>query len=183
MRQKKRNALFTFIWSFMPGAAEMYLGFMKNGLSIMGLFFICFIVPSVLRSSDVFILFAVLVWFFAFFHARNLAACDQETLQTLEDRYIWEEYGNDRPIRISDGVMRTWGAGILIVFGVVMLWQSLVDFLYQLLPEWILRWVSPFIDQVPQVVIALLIIAIGLRLIRGKRAAIEVMEDDEQENK
>lgn len=175
---KKKSAFFTFICSFLPGAAEMYLGFMKNGFSIMALFFLSFIVPSVLRTSDVFILIAVLLWFFSFFHARNLAAWDQETLRTMEDKFIWEEYWTGKPLRIPDRIVRTWGAGILIVYGVVALWQSLTAFIYQLLPEWIFEWVAPLLDQIPQMVVAVLIIAIGLRLIRGKKEAIELVQKE-----
>lgn len=176
MKRGKKNRLFTFIFSFMPGAAEMYMGFMKNGASMMALFFLSFIVPSLLRTSDVFILFAGLIWAFAFFHALNLAACDQEFLQTLEDRCIWEEYGWGKPVHIPDGILRTWGAGCLILLGCVMLWESLTDFVYRAMPEWMLEWLSPLLDQIPQVVIALFIIAVGLRLIRGKKAEIEMIE-------
>ena len=76
MRQK-RGKVTTFLCSLIPGAAEMYMGFMKKGISLMAVFILCFVVPSVLRVSDVFILFAVLVWFYSFFHARNLAACKE----------------------------------------------------------------------------------------------------------
>ena len=77
MRQKKGKVT-TFLYSLIPGAAEMYMGFMKTGISMMAIFILCFVIPSVLRLNDVFILFAVLVWFYSFFHARNLASCDEE---------------------------------------------------------------------------------------------------------
>ena len=34
----KKNRLFTFFFSLIPGAGEMYLGFYKSGASIMLLF-------------------------------------------------------------------------------------------------------------------------------------------------
>ena len=40
MKPTKKNNFFTFIFSFLPGAAEMYMGFMKNGFSILAIFFI-----------------------------------------------------------------------------------------------------------------------------------------------
>ena len=36
---KKKSGFWTFIFSLLPGAAEMYMGFMKMGVSLMGLFF------------------------------------------------------------------------------------------------------------------------------------------------
>ena len=35
---RKKNRLITFLWSLIPGAGEMYLGFMKRGACIMGAF-------------------------------------------------------------------------------------------------------------------------------------------------
>ena len=50
MVQKKKNKTFTFLCSFLPGAAEMYMGFMKNGLTLMLLFFASFMLPTVIGA-------------------------------------------------------------------------------------------------------------------------------------
>ena len=63
MRQK-RGKFATFLCSLIPGAAEMYMGFLKKGISLMAIFILCFVVPSVLQVSDVFILFAVQLFHF-----------------------------------------------------------------------------------------------------------------------
>ena len=34
MKTKKKNRFFTFIFSCMPGAGEMYMGFMNRGVSM-----------------------------------------------------------------------------------------------------------------------------------------------------
>ena len=41
MKQQKKGKFLTFMFSFIPGAAEMYMGFMKMGVSLMALFFLC----------------------------------------------------------------------------------------------------------------------------------------------
>ena len=41
---KKKSGFWTFVFSLLPGAAEMYMGFMKMGISLMGLFFGLFII-------------------------------------------------------------------------------------------------------------------------------------------
>ncbi len=101
MRQK-RGKLTTFICSLIPGAAEMYMGFMKKGISLMAIFILCFVVPSILRVSDVFILFAVLVWFYSFFHGRNLAGCRDDEFQALTDEYIWSAFIEGKEIKITN---------------------------------------------------------------------------------
>ena len=34
----KKNGFFRFLWSFIPGAGEMYMGFMKQGVTLMAVF-------------------------------------------------------------------------------------------------------------------------------------------------
>ena len=52
MKQQKKNKFFTFMFSFIPGAAEMYMGFMKQGISLMTLFMVCLGVPLALNIID-----------------------------------------------------------------------------------------------------------------------------------
>lgn len=171
MKQKK-SKFFTFIFSFIPGAAEMYMGFMKSGISIMAVFALSIMIPSILRISDVFILIAMLVWFYSFFHARNLAACSNEQLQSLPDELIWESFTNGRQIHIPNPTLRKWGAWILIVFGVVLLWENFTSIIYRLIPDSMWDYVAPLVDRIPQVAVAVLIIMIGVRMIMGKKEEI-----------
>ena len=64
--RRKKNGFFTFIWSFMPGAAEMYMGFMKCGISLMVLFLGGFMLSSLIRIGDVMLFLPILVWFYSF---------------------------------------------------------------------------------------------------------------------
>ena len=168
MRQK-RGKFTTFLCSLIPGAAEMYMGFMKKGISLMAVFILCFVVPSVLRVSDVFILFAVLVWFYSFFHARNLAACKEEEFQQLSDEYVLSSFIEGREIKITNPSLRKWGAIILIVYGVTQLWHTIARWIYYLIPDHMWEAASMFVDEVPQVLVALVIIIIGFKLIAGKK--------------
>ena len=168
MRQK-RGKLTTFICSLIPGAAEMYMGFMKKGISMMAIFSLCFVVPSILRVSDVFILFAMLVWFYSFFHARNLAACKEEEFQALTDEYIWSPLIEGKEIKISNPSLRKWGAVVLIVYGVSQLWRTISHWIYYLIPDHMWTVASMVVDEVPQILVAVVIIIVGFRLIAGKK--------------
>jgi len=172
MRQKK-GKFFTFIFSLLPGAAEMYMGFMKNGFSIMAIFFLNFIIPFVLRLSDAFIFIAALIWFWGFFHARNLAACPEEVFQSLPDEFVWESFVAGRKIEISNPTLKKWGAGILIFCGVVLLWQNFSSMIYYIIPETIWMYCSPIVDMVPQIAVAILIIIIGNKMIMGKKEELD----------
>lgn len=172
MRQK-RGKFFTFIFSCLPGAAEMYMGFMKTGFSIMAIFILSIIIPSVLYLNDAFVFVAILVWFWGFFHARNLVACPEEVFQSLPDEFIWESFTNGRKIEISNPTIRKWGAVILIFCGVISLWENISSILYRLIPE--SKWVqlAPLVDMVPQIAVALLIIIIGVKMIMGKKEELD----------
>lgn len=169
MKQCKKNKLFTFICSFIPGAAEMYMGFMKQGVSLMSLFAASIIIPVTLRISDVFMLGVVVFWAYGFFHARNVAAMDEEAFQALKDNYIWDGFLKEQNVQISNPAIRKWGAGFLILAGVVLLWNNLSDMLYWVIPHYLWEELSPIVDRLPQVFIAVVIIIAGMRLIAGKK--------------
>ena len=182
MKQKKKNKYFTFLCSCMPGAAEMYMGFMKNGLSLMALFFFSLMVPAVLRISDAFILVGVLIWFYGFFHARNLAACEDDIFMELEDVYIWEEFMDGKGVHIPGKTARKICAYALIIFGAISLWQNGAYALYSVIP-WD-RWnrYAPFIDNIPQIITALMIIVVGFKMIQGKKEELVAGSADNDYN-
>lgn len=169
MKPKKKNKLFTFIFSLIPGAAEMYMGFMKTGVSMMSIFFASFIIPTSLRINDVFMSFAGVIWFYCFFHARNLAACREEVFQNLPDEFIWNSFINGKTIEFSNPTVKKWGANSLIICGAILLWNNITSILYRLMPDDILNYLSPFIDKIPQTIISILLIIIGVQMIKGKK--------------
>ena len=173
MRQRKKNKFFTFIFSFMPGAAEMYMGFMKQGASLMGLFFLSILIPNFLRLNNTIMLCMVLIWFIGFFHARNLATLPDEIFYELKDEFIWENFAVNRNIRVSNPTLRKWAAIILVIVGVVMLWQNFSSVIYSFIPDRLWDYVYPVMEKIPQIAIAIVIIAIGIRLIAGKKEELE----------
>ena len=73
---KKKNRLFTFCCSLLPGAGEMYLGFFKHGVSTMALFFLLLTLSSSLFPPLIYM--APVVWFYSFFHSNHLASKSRE---------------------------------------------------------------------------------------------------------
>ena len=172
MRPKKKNKFYTFILSFMPGAAEMYMGFMKKGVSMMGIFLLCIIIPIFLNSG-ILAATSVLVWCYSFFHARNLAACDDMEFEELKDDYVWTPFTNETNIRLSNPSLRKWGATVMILFGVIMLWQNFSELIYRFIPESLWDMLAPIVQRVPEVVIAFILIYAGLHMIKGKKEELD----------
>ena len=52
MKTKKKSRFLTFCFSMLPGAGEMYMGFMRTGVSLMLLFFLSIYIPVSLRLSE-----------------------------------------------------------------------------------------------------------------------------------
>lgn len=84
----KKNGFWTFIFSLIPGAGEMYMGFFKQGLSLMGLCAIVSIVASFLGIEELMILLP-LIWFYSFFHVHHLRSLPPEEFHALEDKILF----------------------------------------------------------------------------------------------
>ena len=61
---RKKGKLMTFLWSLIPGAGEMYLGFFKTGVSLMAAFVILLSLSGFLQLN-VLSLLAPVVWFYS----------------------------------------------------------------------------------------------------------------------
>lgn len=169
MKQQKKGKFFTFLFSFLPGAAEMYMGFMKQGVSLMALFLLSLVGPLSISSMEILVMAAIIIWFYGFFHARNLAAMPEAEFMKLPDAFVWQSFLEERNFSVSNPTLRKWGAGILIVFGTVLLWENFSQMIYNLIPEYLWNQLYPIVNRVPQVVIAVLIILIGIKLMAGKK--------------
>ena len=183
--QKKKSRFWLFIWSLVPGAGHMYLGFMKMGISLM-LGFMILIAVAALTNLGVLAIFPIALYIYSFFHANNLGALSDAEFYSIQDQYLLGMEGLDsiEKIRVSiSQKYRKVAAFILIAIGAVMLWNMGFDMLVDIF-EWngwnnyYLRQVSYFVsDQLPRVVIAIAVIWIGISLIRGKK--VEYIEDEQ----
>ncbi|RKM61815.1 hypothetical protein D6856_06330 [Butyrivibrio sp. XB500-5] len=175
MEIKKKNKFFTFIFSFIPGAVEMYMGLMKNGFSIMGCFALpfalCTVFPYILQG--VFMAFMLLIWFYAFFHAWNVFSLSPEKLAGLKDKYIWEEFEFKGKLKLPEGAVRKYMPIVLIIWGLSMIWSYISRIVFRIIPDEMWDNLYSLINDVPEVVVAILLIVIGIRLIRGKKKELE----------
>ena len=124
----KKNALLTFIFACIPGAGQMYYGYMQRGLSLITLFCASFMLGA-LAGPLVVTMF--IVWMFSFFDTydliRHLAAGDPkpDSLLLLGD---WEDLKRMVP---KHNRLLGWG---LIALGIWALYDMLLEpLLYNLL--------------------------------------------------
>lgn len=167
--KRKRNRFLLFLCSFVPGMGEMYLGFMKMGVSLMLGFAILTALVAIMEIG-VFAIFPVVMYVYSFFHANHLGAMSDEDFANMPDRYF---YGLGNDMEEIKGVLagkKKAAAVVMIVIGVIMLWNVAFDWLFGMLgaDNVFLREISYFVNNdLPRLIFAFAVIWIGLRLIRG----------------
>lgn len=184
--KKKKNRFLLFCLSFLPGAGEMYLGFMKMGLSLLCVFALMIII-TVYSNIGVMGFAVFVVCVYGFFHANNLGALSDEEFYRIEDEYLFG-LGEKDMDSLKDFVMgkyRKVFAAILILFGISMLWQTFCRCLRHMVgSDFYYKYISGFMStvstDVPRMIIALLIIWFGIKLIQGKKEELDRLEKTEE---
>ena len=180
---KKKNRFLTFCFSLLPGAGEMYLGFMKQGVSLMGMFFGMISLTSFLDFSPL-IYITPIIWFYSFFNTNNLASLSDEEFYAVEDRYLLFSH-----LPLKD---RQWLkehkkilAYILIFFGASIVWkifcQMVSGFLGFFLPSVIPDLMYTLSHTLPQLIVAAAIIYLGVSMIREKKEKLKLLEEKQQD--
>ena len=85
---RKKNRLFTFCCSLLPGAGEMYLGFFKHGISVMSLFFLLLTCSGALFPPIMFL--SPVLWFYSFLHFNQLVTNPDDEFYNVEDDYLFQ---------------------------------------------------------------------------------------------
>lgn len=173
---KQKRGFWLFIFSLLPGAGELYMGFRKMGLSIMILFFGTIACASMLNINALIFLLPI-IWFYSFFNVHNIKCLSDEEFMSLEDDYIFhiEALVEDNKSLVKK--YRSTLAFLLIIFGISGLWNVLTFWLAGLIPETIYAYIQDFGYQLPSLVISILLIVIGIKLIKGKREELDKNED------
>ncbi len=176
MKTMKKNRFLTFCFSLLPGAGEMYMGFMRMGISLMLLFILMIFIPSVLGLEGL-IPFVAIIWFYGFFHANHLVALSDEDFSQIEDKYL---LGVDVLAGGKDFVQKyyDWIAGVLILAGVLLLWNGATDIMYNYFPV-IYERMYLIGHYVPRVIVSFFIIGIGINMIRGRKKQLAKDEKEE----
>lgn len=177
---RKKNKLMTFLWSLIPGAGEMYLGFFKQGSTLMAAFFILLGIAGFLQLNFLSFL-APLIWFYSFFHTNNLNTLPDEEFYAIDDDYMihWSSLTSNQTVIKK---YRKLLAGCLIFFGASILWNNFNHLLFwYLLPMLNLteeagRLIRYIANSIPQAIVAIAVIIAGVYLIKGK---YEELKDDD----
>lgn len=170
----KKNRLFTFIISLIPGAGEMYLGFYKAGASIMVLFwggiaFFGSFFPPLIYLLPV-------LWFYSFFHTHNLNSMPDDEFYALEDDYLFHIQPSE--LKKMVGQYRKPLAFILILMGVSVIWNHLWNGFWRLseffgISSVLFSLVHYWVRTIPQLAAAIFFIWLGWKLFQEKKDSLQ----------
>ena len=117
----------------------------------------------------------LIVWFYGFFHANNLAGLSQSEIEMMPDEYLFHVDGLCGAGEKLTGSYRKIVSIVLIVLGSALCIRGVFGMLSGILPEFIMEMYYVLCDYLPQLIVGVGIIAIGLTMIKGKKQ--ELLEE------
>ncbi|MBR2122139.1 MAG: hypothetical protein IJ930_04285 [Lachnospiraceae bacterium] len=172
MKIKKRNAFWTFCFSFIPGCAEMYWGFMKAGMSLLIPFWFL-VFAAYLTDLPELLFLNVVIYVYAFFHARNMAHMTDEEIASAEDEAVKLFEGIKVPAVLNDrNRAAKWGGILLVIIGCYKILQQICRTLP--INSDAAHVLNTFLRVFPRLATALILILLGIRLISGKKEELEL---------
>ena len=178
-----KNGFLTFCCAFIPGAGQMYQGYMKRGLSLILTACLIGMVSSLLNPV---LLLLVVVWMYSFFDTFNLRAQIGAGTAPQDDYLVHINWHDQRmeQFMLDSHKLLGWG---LIALGALVAYQNI---LMNTLGDIVWRWgqSSPFfralylmMDQLPEVVVCVALIICGAWLVRGPKGRKQKPQNDAEE--
>ena len=183
----KKNGILTFLFAFVPGAGQMYQGYMKRGLSLITLFFLCIMAGMLLEPL---VLTALIVWMYSFFDTFNLRAQFIAGTAPADD-YLVHFNTKDARLTLFFRDSHKLVGWALIALGAMVAYQNII---MRVLGDVMWRWgqnsplfraVYLMLDELPEVVVCVALIVCGLWLVRGpkgKKVHRKKAEESEDED-
>ncbi|MGB8453304.1 MAG: hypothetical protein WCD89_13365 [Anaerocolumna sp.] len=176
---RKKNSFLTFIFSTMFGAGHMYMGFMKQGISIMTAAATIIAVGSWTGIGTVYFVLPVL-WFYSFFDGINKMSMPTEIFQTLEDHYMFIPSEDNVQLKSLISKNEKAIAVILILIGSSVLGGNILDFIAEQASIADNTGLADFISSLrwngSKILFSIVIIVIGVKMIIGKKRELDLEE-------
>lgn len=168
-----KNGLLTLLFAFIPGAGQMYQGYMKRGLSLM---LMCCVIGVLAMLFAPIALFLMLVFMYSFFDTLNLRAQIALGNAPADDYLVHLDPKDKRLARLLLDSHKLVG-WLLIAFGALIAYQNLIMNIFgDLVYRWghsspVFRALYLVMDSLPDVVVCVVLIVCGVWLVKGPHPA------------
>lgn len=168
-----KNGLLTLLFAFIPGAGQMYQGYMKRGLSLM---LMCCVICVLAALFSPIAFFLLLVFMYSFFDTLNLRAQIALGNAPADDYLVHLDPKDKRLARLLLDSHKLVG-WLLIAFGALIAYQNLImNTLGDLVYRWghsspVFRALYLVMDSLPDVVVCVVLIVCGVWLVKGPHPA------------
>ncbi|MBS6108943.1 hypothetical protein [uncultured Gemmiger sp.] len=157
----KKNGFLTFIFACIPGAGQMYYGYMQRGLSIAMMLMLCVMAATVVEPL---LFLCLVIWMYSFFDTydliRHMAAGEPKEDSLL----VLGNYEEIKKLVPQHNKLIGWG---LIGFGVWALYDLLIgNWVYKILTN-VLGYGHAWdiINGIPNLVVGGLLVFAGFKLL------------------
>lgn len=173
-----KNGILTFFFAFVPGAGQMYQGYMKRGLSLISIFCLGILAAIIIPP---FLAVLPIVWMYSFFDTFNLRAQMGSGVAPEDDYLVHIE--SDVHLKKLLSRSHTLVGWVLVVLGVYVLYDS---FLMSALRNNYLEYGNPLVGMIyrfckslPTLAVCIALIGVGVWLVRGPKQAQEPDDPDD----
>ncbi len=171
-----KNGIFTFLFAFIPGAGQMYQGYMKRGLSLISMFCVGILAACIIEPL---IALLPIVWMYSFFDTFNLRSQLGAGTAPADDYMIHIE--SDVQLKKLLSKSHTLVGWVLVALGVYVLYDSflmsMLRNLYWRYESVVFGTVYRFCENLPTLFLCIALIGVGIRLVRGPKSG-KKPEDD-----
>lgn len=157
----KKNGFLTFIFACIPGAGQMYYGYMQRGLSIAMMLMLCVMAATVVEPL---LFLCLVIWMYSFFDTydliRHMAAGEPKEDSLL----VLGNYEEIKKLVPQHNRLIGWG---LVGFGVWALYDLLIgNWVYKILTN-VLGYGHAWdiINGIPNLVVGGLLVFAGFKLL------------------
>lgn len=168
----RKSKLLTFLFAFIPGCGEMYLGMMRKGVFLMVLFWGVNAL-SLFFQMGVLLCLQPVIWFYSFFETFNIRYLAPEVIRENDLLFFQKLTGSFSAGELPQllGRRHLWAGAALILFGGWVLFRNfLIPALEALFPTLSESWYFQyFLNQIPSAAVAVAVVLLGVHLVRGKR--------------
>lgn len=179
----EKSKLLTLIFSFIPGAGEMYMGMLNKGIFLMGICCLLAFFGGFL-GNGAFVMFTPVIWFYSFFETWNLTDYTSQHRRELDAEFTKNIYkrlnmllnssSSDDNFSIdfkNDKRVKKYCGYILVAIGLILIYTGIIyplisTFLYYInFDTYIIR--KFFGSGVPSLFVSIILIYCGMQVLKN----------------